>query len=193
MDRIRQHTGHHTAQPGQLTDTIRQHSRTPFGRIGHLAAVCLMLLFTSCGVTERITTERNVSVTQRDVAVPVPGSVRSVPFTAADLPQTAVDTLTFQDDRVRVTVRKSATQSEDLSASEGPDSVRTFSQINFDNYILDIEVFPDTITTTATDSVITERTETVVTETETGAFAWMVIGGLVAVVIVLLVAFRIRV
>jgi len=191
-----------TAHIGQIMDSILHkigrpfpYRRTGFGRIGHASAALLLLFMASCGVTESISTERTVTVQERTVDVPVPGSVRSVPFSAADLPQTAADTLTFQDETMRVTVRKSATGGGDLAESEGAARVTAnpFSADLFlDTYILDIEVFPDTIQTTVADSTITERTETVRTKSRTGRFAWMVIGGLLAAVIILLIAIRIR-
>ena len=187
-----------TAHIGQIMDSILHkigrafpYRRTGFGRIGHASAALLLLFMASCGITESISTERTVTVQERTVNVPVPGSVRSVPFSAADLPHTSADTLTFEDDRVRVTVRKSAPNDPPL-APAGSDSVRGPNDIFLDNYILDIELFADTIQTTVGDSTITERTETVRTKTRTGRFAWMVIGGLLAAVIILLIAIRIR-
>lgn len=184
-------------QIGQLPGTSRHQSdnaaepnRTTLGRPGHITALIFMLFIASCGTTDRIITDRQVTVEQKDVAVPVPGHVQTFPFSAADLPQDAGDYLTFEDDHVRLTVSRPDSPGQSEASSNEPQDGRQFF---LDDYLLNVEVFPDTIEIAVPETTIVERSETVRTETRTGRFAWMVIGGLIAVVIVLLVAFRIRV
>lgn len=182
-----------STQPGQPRgrfrhnpDSPRQHRWTAIGRIGQIAAAFIFLFMASCGTQESIVTEKTVRTETRQVYVPVPGHNQNWSISAAALPQSASDTLRLQDDRAAITVTKIDTARADQPPADGPPAVQ------FGDYLIGLEVFPDTVYTTVTDTVITQSTVTTKTKTKTGRFAWMVIGALVAAVIILLIAQRIR-
>ena len=174
--------GQRIGRIGHVLDSPRHARRTAWGKIGQITALLGMLFIASCGTQERIFTEKTVSVNQRQVAVPVPGHASDWQIRARDLPQAAADTLVLADDRVRIVLTRMSSAPPLQAMPDNP----------LAGWNIRAEVLPDTVQATVADTTRNERTETTVIETKTGRWAWMAIGGLLAVVLILLVARRLK-
>lgn len=180
-DKLRHAGGNSGHAPDKLrhtSDSPGHARRTARGRIGQITALLVVLFMASCSTPGRIFTEKSVTVNQRQVAVPVPGHASDWQIRARDLPRSAADTLVFADDRVRIVLTRLPSAAP-LEAMPGNPLA---------GWNLRAEVLPDTVQVTMADTTRTERTETTIIETKTGRWAWMAIGGLLAVVIILLAA-----
>jgi len=150
-----------------------------------------LLTASGCRQIERITTTRSERVDSVNVSVPLSGHVLDVPVITAD-------TIFVEDDRVRVTI----IPLPDLDVSDDPEGMSGIGSIESDmqnddrssttRYRVIAEVKPDTQQVKVAEKTITEKTETVKYERKIPWWGTTLIGGLIMLVIILLVARRLK-
>ncbi|HAH52569.1 MAG TPA: hypothetical protein DCL80_15450 [Balneola sp.] len=153
--------------------------------------ILLLTTLSGCRQIERITSSRTERIDSVQVSVPIPGHILDVPVIAAD-------TIVVEDDRVRVTI----IPLPDLDLSADPESVSASGIIKNDSvrdvrkgvnrYRVIAEVKPDTQQVSVAEKTITETKETVKYERKIPWWGTALIGGLIAIVLVLLVAKKIN-
>ncbi|MEQ9393288.1 MAG: hypothetical protein RLO03_13880 [Balneola sp.] len=153
--------------------------------------ILLLTTLSGCRQTERITSSRTERIDSVQVSVPIAGHVLDVPVIAAD-------TIVVEDDRVRVTI----IPLPDFDLSADPESVSASGIIKNDSvrdvrsganrYRVIAEVKPDTQQVSVAEKTITETKETVKYERKIPWWGTALIGGLIAIVLVLLVAKKIN-
>ena len=153
--------------------------------------ILLLTTLSGCRQIERITSSRTERIDSVQVSVPIAGHVLDVPVIAAD-------TIVVEDDRVRVTI----IPLPDVELSAGFEGVSEAGIIKNDNvrnvrsganrYRVIAEVKPDTQQVSVAEKTITETKETVKYERKIPWWGTALIGGLIAIVLVLLVAKKIN-
>jgi len=153
--------------------------------------ILLLTTLSGCRQIERITSSRTERIDSVQVSVPIAGHVLDVPVIAAD-------TIVVEDDRVRVTIiplpdfdLSAAQESVSASGIIKNDSVRDVRS-GANRYGVIAEVKPDTQQVSVAEKTITETKETVKYERKIPWWGTLLIGGLIMLVIILLVARRVK-
>ena len=153
--------------------------------------ILVLTTISGCRQIERITSSRTERIDSVQVSVPIAGHVLDVPVIAAD-------TIVVEDDRVRVTI----IPLPDFELSAYPEGVSASGIIKNDSvrdvrsganrYRVIAEVKPDTQQVSVAEKTITETKETVKYERKIPWWGTALIGGLIMLVIILLVARRVK-
>ena len=150
--------------------------------------IVLLVLTTlsGCRQIERITSSRVERIDSVQVQVPIAGHVLDVPFIWSD-------SILVEDDRIRVRIipEPDSNLSEDVEGVSVHGSLQnntvSDAQSQPRRYRIIAEVKPDTQSVKVAEKTITETKETVKYERKIPWWGTAIIGGLIAVVLVLLV------
>lgn len=154
-----------------------------------LAAACLLA---GCGLTERITHTRSVQVDTIRHHVPLPGHVleRRLP---------PADSITLEDERLRITIWRPADAPPSAGDAGGRPGVPPAGaepappgDSLSGGWQIRAEVKPDTAVVAVPRKTITEEKETTKFVKQTPGLVKYLIGGLVAIILVLVVAYKFR-
>ena len=149
------------------------------------------LFLAGCGLTKRITHFRSVQVDTVRHSVPLPGHALDADFRLAD-------SLTFEDERLKITLWRLAGDllPADMDTARGrlqvPGEVAAPADSLPGIWRLRAEVKPETVRVAVPQKTVTEYKETTKFVKQTPDRVKYLIGGLVAVLLVLVVAWRIR-
>lgn len=185
---------------GQLADNAGGHqtdnSRRPFrrpadsslpaaARAGQLAVICWTCFFLAgCALTERITRSRTVQIDSVATEAVTRGHTLDASVRLAD-------SLLVEDERLRLRLWRLPELTND-AAAEAPPGVSAAGNELSGRWRLRAEVKPETVRVKVPQKTITETEERVRYVPQTPRWMWAVVGGLVMLILILSVAFKIR-
>lgn len=153
-----------------------------------LAAACLLA---GCRLTERITHTRSIQVDTVRHHVPLPGHILQAPIMPAD-------SITLEDERLKITLWRPPRAA--LPADGAPPAARRLHvpgtaappDTGAAGWQIRAEIKPDTVQVQVPQRTITEKKETTKYVKQTPDLVKYLIGGMAAIILLLVAAWRLR-